>query len=301
MNCLSCGAKVGESDTHCPYCGAITAHGSRVQHQQQQLAAHREALGVQREHAEAWQQSQEAWQRKQEAKASLARTSKHALIWSGAGVVVCCAFAPSVVGVVMGLRARKMAKKYELVLPVTATIGLILGVMGVLLGALLLSVGILDGMERDDRLAAIAKELGDSAAKEKLDHRTACLLAERRLLQGGFRDDKTVENFECDGQLSQDDRHASLINVRFERGGDLLVVTACLERGARWSVQQFRLKATCDEPDDTAKQKTSKKREQNGAQSATSADDPQGSTSATSSALPNSTNPPPQPNHASDD
>src|SRR5690606_28185378 len=131
-------------------CGAITAHGSQLQQQQQHLAVQREALGVQREHAEAWQQSQEAWQRKQEAKASLARTSKHALIWSGAGALVCCAFVPSIVGIVMGLRARKMAKKYELVLPVTATIGLILGVVGMLLGASLLTFGFLESMERDD-------------------------------------------------------------------------------------------------------------------------------------------------------
>jgi hypothetical protein len=237
----------------------MTPYGAQLQHQQNQLAAHRDALDAHRENAE-------AWQRNQDAKASLARTSKHALIWSGAGALLCCAFVPSTVGIVMGMRARKMAKEYGLVLPATATIGLILGVVGVLMGAGLITVGIIEGIKRDDRLAAISQQLGDSASKQELAHRTACLLAERRLLQGGFRDDKSVDEFECDGKLTVDGDQASLDGIRFERGGDLLTVTACLERGKRWAVGSFRVDASCAEPDDTARGDVSGKKDERAAE-----------------------------------
>ncbi len=245
MKCPACGALLGATDPRCSYCGTVTPYGAQLEHQRQHQAAQLEAVRAHNEQSR--QQKVLA-----DARMSLARTSRHALYWSLGGLVLCCAFVPSVVGIVMGFRARKMARKYQLVLPVQATAGLVLGFVGVLAGAGLITIGIIEGEKREERLAAISKELGDRADARELQHPVACLLAEKRLLQGGYQGDKSVDDFECDGKLEQTGDTATLHDVRFERGGSLIALKACLVRGARWSTESFRRDAACDEADDTS-------------------------------------------------
>lgn len=245
MDCASCGARLGQTDVSCQYCGAITAYGAQLDHQQRQHAAHLEAVRLQQERAHQQQLQTEA-------KLSLARTGRHALYWSIAGLLLCCALFPSIVAVVMGLRARKMAGKYHLVLPVQATAGLVLGLLGLVLGVALISFAALDAQARRERIEAIDVELGARPAEPVLSQRIACLLAEKRLLQGGFRDDKTFDDFECDGRLEQQVDAATLHDIRIDHDTRLTTIKACLTRGERWSVTSFRLAAGCDEPDDTA-------------------------------------------------
>jgi hypothetical protein len=190
--------------------------------------------------------------RVEEAKASLARTAKHSFFWSLGGLLACCLFIPSTVGVVLSLRARKMASKYRLVLPLHATLGLALGSIGILAGAGLVTIAVVGEMRRSERVEAITKLLGDTAEQSELTHASACLLAELRLLRGGFRDNDNVDGFECDGQLKRTEHSAELLGIRFEQSSEPFVATACLERGQRWAVVGFRLKARCSDPDDTA-------------------------------------------------
>ncbi len=243
MKCPACGAQLGATDPTCTYCGKVTAYGAHLDQQRQHHEAHLEAVRTHHERAE-------QHQRQAEARASLARTSRHALIWSLAGLVLCCAFVPSAVAVVLGFRARKMAHKYSLVLPVHATAGLALGVVGVLAGAAVITVGIVTNAQREERLEAITVELGNRAAATQLEQPVACLLAERRLLQGGYQNDKIVDDFECDGKLEQSGDRATLHDVRFVRSGSPIVLEACLVRGARWTTRDFRTTGSCDAPED---------------------------------------------------
>lgn len=244
MECASCGAGLGQTDARCQYCGAATPYGAYLEQHQHLRAAELEALRV--------QQQQVHQQRLQtEAKVSLDRTARHSLYWSFAGLALCCALVPSVVGIVMGFRARKMASKYHLVLPVQATAGLVVGWLGLLLGVSLLVFAALDAQARAERIRAIDRELGERAAGPDLSHAVACLLAEKRLLQGGFRDDKTFDAFECDGRLEQQGSDATLHDIRIDHDNQLISLKACLTRGQRWSVSSFRRSAACHQPDDT--------------------------------------------------
>lgn len=250
MKCHACGAVLGSTQPACPFCGITTPYGAHLEHQAKQHALNIDLLKQQQEHAS-------DQQRRDEAKRSLDRTSKLSLIWSIAGLVMCCMFVPSVVALVFGTRARKMAHKYQLVLPTSATAGLFLGLIGLVGGVGLIWIGVTEDRARTQRIAAIDRELGDRARMPTLEHAVACLLAEKRLQQGAFRGTGSIDAFECDGKLEQTSDHATLRNLRFTKSNDNFVVKVCLEKGERWSVSGFRLNATCNEPDDTAAPKTS--------------------------------------------
>jgi hypothetical protein len=190
-------------------------------------------------------------QRRKEASSSLQSTANLALYWGIGGLVGCLCFIPSCVALVMGFRARTMARKYALVLPVNATAGLVLGFLGLLFGAGLISLGVISDLKKQERIEALDRQLRN-LDNPKLDHATACGLVEKRLLQKGFAGDSRPSDIECDGKLVQNENRASLENVRFTANSNETVVRACLEYGARWSVLGFRKRASCDEPDDTA-------------------------------------------------
>ncbi len=245
MKCPSCGARLGPADPRCSYCGIVTAYGAQLEQQRQQHAAYHQAAAAHHDHAQ--QQ-----QRLADAKASLAKTARHSLWWSVGGLIACCAFVPSVIGVALGLRARKMASKYNLVLPVQATAGLLLGLFGVTEGIGVIGIAVVQSAQREERLSQLEQALGTRATAKDLEQEVACMLTEKRLLMGGFRDKQTIDDFECDGQVEQKDKQATLFDVRFELSSERFVVKACLSKGERWSTTGFRLDNECSEPDDTA-------------------------------------------------
>ena len=75
--------------------------------------------------------------------ADLSKASLHSLLWAAAGLVFCC-FPLGLVGVVLGFRARSIAQRLGLPLPVQAIFGIVLGVVSILwslMAAFLVLVG----------------------------------------------------------------------------------------------------------------------------------------------------------------
>jgi hypothetical protein len=241
IKCTTCGAGLGANDLQCPYCGQQTLLGVQQAQYQKQHELHAQAQQAQQQQ---WQQHQQQL----EAKQSLSRTSQLALFWSLGGLLICCALIPSAIGLTFALRARKMAAKYGLVLPGSATLGLVLSVLGLALGVSTISWMIYDARQRDARIQAIDAALGQSALSPTLTASTACMLAERRLLQEGYNGNKSFDEFECTGKLEQQADRAILHTLRFKVSGDRHVTAACLERGSRWAVSDFRAATDCGKP-----------------------------------------------------
>lgn len=244
MKCEACGAVLGPSQPSCSFCGTITPFGVQQQHLQHQQAAHAHAFQLHQ------QQQQEAYKRN-EAQRSLKRTADAALYWGIGGWVACCSFIPSVVAIVLGLRARKMARLYDLVIPTSSTLGLVFGTLGILSGAGLITLGVVTDMQRDEELESIDAALEGKLEQATISQPTACLLAKKSLLKGEFKGSSTMpESFDCDGKLTVQGEKAVLEDLRFERSNAHERVRVCFERGARWRVTGFRQFASCDEADD---------------------------------------------------
>lgn len=246
--CQQCGATLTPGATQCGYCGATTQLGHELTRQ-----AH-----AQQQHI-AYQQHQVALQhqvaRQHEAQASIARTALHSLVWSSLGLLCCLIPLFGIVGIVMALRARKMAKKYGLVIPTTATLGLVVGIVSLLASVFSYTFIVFQEIKRADRIEALESKLATPALAEQLTPEAACQLAELRLLKDGIGDVSggSVEDFECTGKLQQEGDTAVLDDYAFQASSKGRAhVKVCYRKGTRWTATGFRKTAGCSEPDDVA-------------------------------------------------
>jgi hypothetical protein len=241
MRCAACGAGIAATDPACPYCGQMTPHGAWHAQQQKQHEHAQAAYQLHREHTE-------QLERAAAAKLELKNASSRALYWSLGGLVTCCAFVPSIVGLVFALKARKLANATGLAVPGSATTALVLSLVGVLSGLGIVGIAVQDAQERSARLEEIEKLLGEGPKQAVLAQPIGCLLAERRLLTEGWKTNKSFSDFECDGRLQQTADRGVLSGIRFEVGQERPVLAACLQKGERWSVRGFST-TECKEPE----------------------------------------------------
>jgi hypothetical protein len=236
VNCPRCGAAIDAAALACPYCQTQTLYGR--QHQQHQAA--------QQHHAAQAQQAQQAAER-QSRQQALTKKGQSAMFWSIAATLTCC-FPAAIVGLVMGLNVKSAAKKEGALAPATSTVAVVLGCSAIALFFVVIALYLNDSRTRDARIAALRAQVGTARAGDAIDQPLACALVELGLLEDGYLDKSgiMIEAFQCDGKLVQDRDAAMLSDVRFRTGSnERRVVTACLTRGARWSVKELRTDGSC--------------------------------------------------------
>lgn len=230
LKCKACGAGLPDTADICSYCGVATDVA--------QLKAE-EQIAADAERADA---------KTNAARESLGRTSTHALVWSIVGMIVCCPPIPSIVGLVMSLRARKMARKYTLVLPATATAGLAMSLVGISIFTLFVIYIVTEERRVSARQSELAKIVDAYGAGPTLDERTACALAESRLLEDGWGETGklSVDDFRCPGRVIQRGNNARLEDITFKgTKKSRPVLTGCYHRGSRWTLDELREDTQC--------------------------------------------------------
>jgi hypothetical protein len=246
MNCTACGAAIGPSQPKCSYCGALTPFGQQQQALQQQQVAQAQALELHRD-------QQEREQKRATAMRSIKRTADASMYWGIAGWVLCCFFVPSFVALVLAVRARRMARRYDLVIPTTATLGLVFGGLGLASGVGLITIGVVEDYRKSVAIEQLDQQLEGKLEAHELTQPTACLLAKRSLLKGEFQgEDRSLDTFDCDGKLTLTGDKGVLEDVRFSHSKDHRTVRVCFAYGARWRVAGFRTASSCDEPEPVA-------------------------------------------------
>lgn len=237
VSCTRCGANVDPAAAVCPYCQTQTAYGY-------QQARHAAYYQQQSAHAERARVEQLRAERKQ----ALEKKAKQALFWSLGGLVICC-FPAALVGLVLGLNVKSAAKKDQLVAPGSATIAVVVGGLGLLLFCGMLTLYVHDTRKTDARVAVLEQQIEPTRSGERIEQRVACALTELELLKEGFNgsNNLNIRDFECNGKLEQDGEHAQLFDVSFRSSSSKPrhIVSACLVRGARWSVRELREDGSC--------------------------------------------------------
>jgi hypothetical protein len=241
VTCNRCGAELPLDAWECPYCRTVTAHG--FARREAEAAAFRAQAEADRARDHAFASAQRA-----EAERSLQRSSRHALLWSLGGFLLCCS-PLALIGLVLGFRSRALARRVGLVIPVTATLGIVVAVIQMLVFAAAIAFGIHAQMQVDARLEALERELGTRPDQPVLTQPTACALAERFLLQHGYgkHSETAIEHLRCDGALEQTAQSAELGALEFDAGDQKVRAHACFSRGARWSVTAIQ-EPKCSQP-----------------------------------------------------
>ncbi|HEY2407500.1 MAG TPA: hypothetical protein VGI10_15925 [Polyangiaceae bacterium] len=106
-----------------------------------------------------------------------------------------------------------------------------------------------DGERVEARKLELSQSLNKSDAN-RLDHVSACELAELYLLTNGYDGNTHVaqfKDFECAGALKTEPSLATLEDLKFRTNstGSLQTVAVCLKHGDRWFVDRVT-RRTCD-------------------------------------------------------
>jgi hypothetical protein len=232
VSCGRCGATLGPDALECPYCKTVTARG---------LAERERFEREQRAHYMAVQQQSAATEeaRRGEASDAASRAGRAAWIWSGAGFLLCCS-PLALVGIYFGLRARSIARAHALVVPAGAVFGIVMGALQVVLFGAIMAWAVIENIRVDQRVEELDRELAAPSAELVLAQRTACGLAERYLLSNGYESvsNTFITDIRCDGALRVDGTTAELLELDFRANDRRVRASACLRRGARWSVDR---------------------------------------------------------------
>lgn len=235
--CTQCGALIDPLVLACPYCRFTTPAG---------VAAHERAQAEAQQRAH-WQ-AHAHFAQQATTGAAVQSSSTHALIWSIVGTLLCC-MPLGIVGIVLAVRARSLAKRLGTPPPAKATLGLVLGIVSSVLSVAFIIFAIVQS-ERDKegaarRITALEEQLGSAPSASVLERSTACRLAEIYALRSGWDDRQgyALEDFECVGKIVHERDRATLDDFRFRVGSSQskhVDVNVCFKRGEAWYVSDMR-------------------------------------------------------------
>jgi hypothetical protein len=193
-------------------------------------------------HARGWALA--LWYRDRAQAAKTAEGAATASLVTGAMSMVCvCVPVLSIVAVVLGWRSHSLARRAQMPVPWSAWVGTALGVVTLLGSGAMWTWMIVDVSQESAEDGARIQALQRQAASVRgpLAHDQACALAELHARTVGYSGGKIAQmgpHFDCPGKLSLvDDGRAVLDDFRIRTSGESTVVTACLRRGDRWSVE----------------------------------------------------------------
>jgi hypothetical protein len=172
-------------------------------------------------------------------------SAKTGMILAIVGVPICCA-PLSLVGGAMGLKASMDAKAAGVPRPGTALVAMILACVSVVTFAGVMIMYQRDQKEKAEHMAEVSARLKGKREIAALEKKVACDLVEENLAEKGFGGQSFgLKDVHCDGAFSQDDRRASVADVRFAFGEKHFTAVACLERRSRWFVLKTMESGSC--------------------------------------------------------
>ncbi|HEY4157604.1 MAG TPA: hypothetical protein VGM29_05885, partial [Polyangiaceae bacterium] len=197
--------------------------------------------------------AQRALQVRSQAAAGQARSARSTLTWGVLSALCVCSPIAAVIAFVSYSRSKEAARQAGVALPGSARAGFWLSLLGVVWfvgfwGYVIWSVQ-QDGERVEARKLELSQKLNKSDAN-RLDHESACELAELYLLTNGYDGNTQVaqfKDFECAGALKTEPSLAALEDLKFRTSssGGLQTVAVCLKHGDRWFVDRVTHR-TCD-------------------------------------------------------
>ncbi len=250
QKCSNCSAPLQDIVEQCTFCGTTTQRGME--------ARQARALQTDAERRAAEQRSAADGARaRATAQLDVDAAGKWALISSLVGSVVCCLVPVGpVLGIVFGLRARRLAQQHGLAGASLGTAGLTFGGLGVGLALLSwLGIGVMVFKE-NQRKAELKAQLGDLSSP-RLELGAACALTELEMFETRYEEFGVTNDFDCPatGDLEVMGDEAILRDLRFLSGEKKTELVACLRFKNRWSVHQLRSDDDCKAPKEPPKKK----------------------------------------------
>ncbi len=250
QKCSNCSAPLQDVIEQCTFCGTTTQRGVEArQARDLQTDADRRAAEQ--------RSAMDGARTRASAQVEVDTAGKWALISSLVGSVVCC-FVPvgPVLGIVFGLRARRLSQQHGLRGAALGTAGLTFGGLGVGLAFLSwLGIGAMV-VKENQRKNELKAQLGDLTSP-RLELGAACALTELEMFNVRYEAYGVTTDFDCraTGDLEVTGDEAVLRDLHFINGEKKAEFVACLRFKNRWSVHQLRFDDDCSAPKEPQKKK----------------------------------------------
>lgn len=236
--CESCGAKLTAFADKCPYCDAITRYGAN------QAQSHARFAAAAEMQANQYRAQQDA-RKQSDLDLQLRTMASHSATWAGVGLVLCCVPIPSTVGIVLGFRAKRVARERGVVAPSSSTIGIVLGFAGYVLMVAGYGFYYWDTQETEAKRKVLQEQLKDVADQEELELDTACKVASLHFLDAKYDGGRVME-VACDGAtVAQNSDKAEVPGIVLTVKSNPIKVTLCMHRGKKWVVDEAVARETC--------------------------------------------------------
>ena len=234
LRCANCNGPLQDDTEVCSFCGTLTPVG--VTAKQRRLA--RDDI---EQRSARQRQVVEGEAAKARAHLDIEKVGKTAMIASLVGIVACCVLpiGPAI-GIVLGSRARRVAKQHGLHNTGNATLGLTVGWLGVALAASLWVLMVVLSVQENNRKALLRSQLTDVSAAS-LGLPTACALVELELIDLKFQGFASYDEYVCQatGSVTQNGDAAELRDTSFTKDSKKIQVVGCFVRhGGRWSLKK---------------------------------------------------------------
>ncbi len=243
MKCPACGASIVDDALVCAYCNQPTPAALEARRAEAEAERQREAA------EDAHERAQDA-KRLDNARRSVKSSGTWSVLWSVMGLLTCIVPVMSIVGLLMSVRARRLAREHDIVVPSSVSAGGVLGGVGLGLGVVFWIIGSVGIIEVSNRKDVLVETIAAGDTAEQLDATTACALAEYALLTEGWvgKRGASIDDYACTGRVTQDGDFAQIDDVVFHTSTDTRWdLTACFKRGTKWSLKGFRQTKGCDE------------------------------------------------------
>lgn len=235
--CPTCSAPLEPVSTRCAYCGAVTevgrAEAARTEHEARAREEHARAAAL-----------AQASMAQAVAADGVRRDGRTALLWTGFGMVLCCA-PSSWVGGFYAWRSLSLAKKHGIPRASSALLALALSVLGTGLSVATCVAFQLDQSAKEERREAAEARAQPGRMRPTLDAKTACDLAEAHLLSRETPKMTTQAELSCKGPLVTTGDVARLAGVVVMQSSKSTTYRACFARGARWYLLDLAESGEC--------------------------------------------------------
>ncbi len=235
--CPTCSAPLEPIATRCAYCGAVTeagrAEAARAEHEARTREAHARAASL-----------AQASMAQALAAEEVRRSARTALVWTGFGVVLCCA-PSSWVGAFYAWRSLSVARRHGIPRATSAIVAFALSVLGTGVSGATCVAFELDQSAKAERREAAEARAQAGRVRPTLDEKTACALAEAHLLGDERPSMAARAELSCKGPLVGRGGVARLAGVTVMQSSRTTTYRACFARGARWYLLDLAESGEC--------------------------------------------------------
>ena len=147
--------------------------------------------------------------------------------------------------IVLGLKARRLARDPATPIPARAVVGLVCGVVSLLMAVAGWFWFATDQLQKSRDIENLQAQTGPIASQKKLTQAGACKMVQLEILEGRKWTVYSLRKIRCKGTLEREGNQAVLSEVKILKSKTITVKGCLMWTGSTWVVKEVRRSGEC--------------------------------------------------------